>query len=411
MKILIADDLQSKIAKLVDVLTQNCGLSRDQIEVAQTSVEARRLLKDQFFDLFIMDILLPAKPEDPPARATSLDLLREIMEEGSCVKPAHILGLTAYPDEAAAAEPYFREQLWNLIKFDETDDDWAKPICNCVEYIKDRKTQTEDPRHEVDVCILTALQDPEMDAVLRLPWRWEAAEPLDNSQFVRRGFITVEGQSYSVVAAVASRMGMIATALLASKMIARYRPRILGMTGICAGIKDKTALGDIIFADTSWDWQSGKRIKDKENSQFSIDPHHLPVDEFLRARAQQLRSERVMWNDLRLAWPTPPGQELRLLVGPIASGSAVLADGQIANEIRTQQRTLLGVEMEAYGLFAAASTAGQPKPMVLVMKSVCDFADPDKHDAMQAYASYTSAQAFRIFVERNIVEIVKATNR
>lgn len=411
MRILIADDLQSKIAKLVHVLVHTCGVTRDQIEITQTAADTRRLLKDQFFDLFVMDILLPEKPEDPPSRTTSLDLLKEIIEEGMCVKPAHILGLTAYPEEAAAAEPYFRDQLWSLIKFDETNDGWAKPICNCIEYIKKQRAQTEDLSYDVDVCVITALQDPEMEAVVRLPWIWEAAEPLDNTQFVRRGRIVVDGQSYSIVAAVAPRMGMISAALLASKMIAQYRPRLLAMTGICAGIKEKTALGDIIFADTSWDWQSGKRIKDKENVQFSMDPHHLPVEEFLRARAQQLRSDRSMWNEIRLAWPSAPSQELRFLIGPIASGSAVLADGQIVSEIRTQQRTVLGVEMEAYGLFAAAASTEQPKPMVVVMKSVCDFADPDKHDAMQAYAAYTSAAAFRIFVERNLAEIVKETSR
>jgi nucleoside phosphorylase len=202
-------------------------------------------------------------------------------------------------------------------------------------------------------------------------------------------------------------MGMISTALLAAKLINRFRPKIIIMTGICAGVREKTNLGDVIFADTSWDWQSGKRIKDSENSQFAMDPHHLSANEFLRSRVQQLQVDRAMLSGIRLGWPSPPEQELRLLIGPVASGSAVLADGQTVSQIKEQQRTLLGVEMEGYGLFAAAAASDQPMPSAMVVKSVCDFADPDKEDGFQAYAAYTSAQLMWVFLQRYLPELAE----
>jgi nucleoside phosphorylase len=78
----------------------------------------------------------------------------------------------------------------------------------------------------------------------------------------------------------------------------------------------------------------------------------------------------------------------------------VLADGETVAEIKLQQRNLIVVEMEAYGLYAAASLAGNPKPIAFALKSVCDFADPDKKNAHQAYAAYTSATALKEFFER-----------
>jgi nucleoside phosphorylase len=77
----------------------------------------------------------------------------------------------------------------------------------------------------------------------------------------------------------------------------------------------------------------------------------------------------------------------------------VLADGRTLRRIVDQHRNLLGVEMEAYGVFAAAEEVSHPRPEVFALKSVVDFADGEKDDRYQRYASYTSARALQRFVE------------
>jgi nucleoside phosphorylase/CheY-like chemotaxis protein len=406
MKILIADDSQQKIQRIRTLLTGQCGIEEADVHVATTAIEARRILRDAQFDLFIMDILIPRKPGELPSRDSSIELLQELSEEDFYRKPDHIIGLTAFPEEAVAAEPYFQSHLWSVLKFDPTSDEWTKPLANCIHYIQQQTGSAIPPGPLVDVCIVTALQEPEMNAVQRMPWKWQAWEPMDDMTFVRRATLALGSKDYSIVTAAAPRMGMIATALLSAKLITRFRPRLIVMAGICAGVREKANLGDIIFADTSWDWQSGKRVMDKENAQFAMDPHHLPAHEFLRSRAKQLQVDRAALAEIKSVWPNPPGHELKLHVGPMASGSAVLADGQTLTQIREQQRTLLGVEMEGYGLFAAAAAADHPAPLSMVMKAVCDFADSDKNDGMQAYAAYTSANGLRLFLERYLPDIV-----
>lgn len=49
-------------------------------------------------------------------------------------------------------------------------------------------------------------------------------------------------------------------------------------------------------------------------------------------------------------------------IAPLASGFAVVADENQLSATMDQQRQLLDVEMEAYGLFAAAQSADMPKP-------------------------------------------------
>jgi nucleoside phosphorylase len=406
LKILLVDDLQPKISKVVSFLMDTCSLVRSEILVAQTATEARRILADVQVDLLVLDVVLPLRPEDAPSTEVSVELLQDVIEGDIYKKPDFILGLTAYEDAAEAVAPRFSEHLWTVIQFDESSNGWTQPVWNCVDYIRRRRQQPNNRDYLVDLCVVAALDDPEMRAVLRLPWEWGSPTPLDDTAFVRYGRLTSNGTVYSVVASVSSRMGMIATALLASKLIENVRPRFIAMTGVCAGVKEKTLLGDIVFCDPTWDWQSGKRVRDKENTQFSIAPHQLPAKEFLRVRAQQLAADSALWNRVRNEWPSPPAGALRLLLGPIASGSAVLADGQVVNEIRAQERNLVGVEMECYGLFAAAASAAHPRPTPIAFKSVCDFADPDKKDEMQAYAAYTSANALRYFFERYLSEIV-----
>lgn len=176
---------------------------------------------------------------------------------------------------------------------------------------------------------------------------------------------------------------------------------MIAMPGICAGVRDRTNLGDIICADTSWDYQSGKHVtKEHARSGFQMDPHFIPVDAFVTARIDQLlRDEEFAldvwrrWEPRRLAPPV-------LHRGPVASGSAVLADPAVTDRIKTQQRKLLAIEMELYGVFLAAEQAARPKPVALGLKSVCDFADDEKNDSAQSYAAYTSASFLREFCER-----------
>jgi nucleoside phosphorylase len=66
--------------------------------------------------------------------------------------------------------------------------------------------------------------------------------------------------------------------------------------------------------------------------------------------------------------------------------------------VKAQQRQLVGIDMELYGVYCAATQAGDPVPTFFGVKSVCDFADEEKADMDQAYAAYTSAKALEKFV-------------
>jgi nucleoside phosphorylase len=86
-----------------------------------------------------------------------------------------------------------------------------------------------------------------------------------------------------------------------------------------------------------------------------------------------------------------PDYELRAHFGPLASGAAVVANRDVFEMLLNQHNNLLGIEMEAYGVGIACKGSGKPRPLPLIMKSVCDYADKDKDDDYQEYAAHTSA--------------------
>ena len=106
-----------------------------------------------------------------------------------------------------------------------------------------------------------------------MPCGWQPLRvPQDETRYIS-GTITAEGKSFSVIAGAAPRMGMPASAVLASKIIAQFRPRFLAMVGICAGRHGKVGLGDVIVADPCWDWGSGKIDSVGDRPRFRPAPH------------------------------------------------------------------------------------------------------------------------------------------
>ena len=91
---------------------------------------------------------------------------------------------------------------------------------------------------------------------------------------------------------------------------------------------------------------------------------------------------------------------LRMHLGPVASGAAVIAEPGVPELVKRQHRDALGLEMETYGVFAACEDSPLPQPKAFSLKSICDFADAAKADEHQAYAAFTSAAALQVFVER-----------
>jgi nucleoside phosphorylase len=118
----------------------------------------------------------------------------------------------------------------------------------------------------------------------------------------------------------------------------------------------------------------------------------------LLSRLNRWRVDRTELDNIYRKWPAnKPPTVLKLHVGPLGSGSAVVADTAAIEDVREHWRKLIGIEMEAYAVHVACRDAIAPAPMFLCLKSICDFAS-GKDDAWQSYAAYTAAELCHRFL-------------
>jgi nucleoside phosphorylase len=372
------------------------------IEVAEDVTVAKRMLRAHQYDLLILDVALPIRHGEDAVPQGGLDLLQEVLERDIYNKPIHIVGLTAFRDTLDIAGARFGEDLWSVILYESASEDWFDKLKKKIRYIFLAKAGAlKNLAFETNLCIITAVRDPEFEAVLRLPWSWVAEDRPSDCSVYHRGRYMRGGHECTVIAACAPRMGMAATAALAMKMIMAFRPRYIALVGMLAGVKGQCNMGDIVVADPAWDYGSGKHhIKDGSQI-FSSLPHQLPLDSFIRGSVVRLSENTKFLHALRDNWPgRKPDTILKMHPAPVACGAAVLADETIVDGlIKEQNRKVAGIDMETYGLMVAADESSYPIPKAFCVKSVCDFANPEKDSNWQAYACYTSASVLKELAE------------
>jgi nucleoside phosphorylase len=399
LSVLLVEDDDEKATLIQQHLSKQSCVTLVSVKHVRSTLEAKREMQSQSIDLLLLDMALPEYPGEDAARDAGYRLLRDLMETDLYVKPRHILGLTAYDELFRGLEAEFKQRGWLLLHCDRTSESWLYHLSSVIAYHLSSRDGAQARRHGVDVALVTALRDPEFAAIQRLTWAWEAPSLADENTFVYAAR-TTHAAACSVVSTCVSRMGLVPTALMTAKLLEMFRPRLVAMTGICAGVRGKTQVGDLVFASDSWGWESGKLVATNGGTTVQPDPTSIPTSEFLYARIQQLISNRMWLEKAWTAWQgDKPPQPPNVQVGTMASGSAVVADQDTVDFILSINRRTVAIDMECYGLYAAARAALAPRPHFFTLKGVSDFADSAKDDQFRDYAAYISATAIDYFLE------------
>jgi nucleoside phosphorylase/CheY-like chemotaxis protein len=399
MKVLVVEDNTEKLRRVLGAIASG-GCATGDVDIARDTHQAKIQLMEAQYDLMVLDLVLPSHSAERPRPNGGVELLRELQERDRFKMPREVIGLTAYGDIKDEAAEMFSQYMWSIIVYDPKSDFWFQQIERKISHLLLADRSVSPLGFQCHACIVTAMSF-ELDAVLRIPWTWEQFERSSDVALYWKGQLTTRKRSEIVYAASAPRIGIAATAVLASKMIEAFRPRFIVMTGITAGIAGRCDLGDVIVADPSWDWESGKYSREEGISRFEPAPHQIALNSSVRVSIERQIKEAGLLDEIKHRWPgEAPSSSLKLLIGPVACGGAVLADPTKLTTIESQHRKVLAVEMESYGLYAAASEARVPQPTAVALKGVSDFADEAKDDAFQKYAAYTSAEVLRSLFER-----------
>lgn len=385
MRILIVDDDPKKISTVRLFLIEK-GVDDSDIISAEHAAGARIALAQSYIDVLLIDVLLPARKNEPPKGENSLELLKQIVEDGTTPAPRYIFGITASSEAVSTFDVQFRSLVTQLLHVAPGEDAWREAIQARLQLM--RRTDAEET-NDYDICILNALRVPELEAVYATwPLNLGSEFLLQRNILCKAGTITLGGVVRRIVCAHLSQMGPIASAHATTALLSEFRPRTLVMTGICGGFADHVKVGDVVVAEKSWDWQSGKWT---DAGTLSTAPDQRNASPELIAEARGADTALSTFHKA-CTLTKKPTTTPKLVIGPMVTGSSVVASLDIQKVFRDQHRKMVGIDMECYGLYYAVENYAGAAVRTLCIKAVSDLADRAKDDDFQVYGSHMSAQ-------------------
>ncbi len=236
----------------------------------------------------------------------------------------------------------------------------------------------------------------EFESVLRFH-NWRAKTISGDDQIYDSSSFERDVKTRSLIHVKLPEMGMTSAAATATKLIYEFRPRYVIMVGIAAGVAQEGSLnqiyGDVVVPDIVWNYSTGKFVTPAEAEISFGEVGFIPRSTYLAI------PNEVMPYIRRAA--AAPENECHVHIGPMACGSSVVANRSILEkQIHTQLDTTAGLDMESYAVVFAAIHASQPRPIPIIVKSVCDFADNQKTDIYQKFAAHTSCEFAKLLYEK-----------
>ena len=247
---------------------------------------------------------------------------------------------------------------------------------------------------EVDVVIIVAVPN-EKDGVYSafglsrtLPRKFDLLEEY------RFDYVQFEHSDLKIALLIQPNMGMTQSSSLTTRAILGLKPKLVAMVGICAGRKDKTQLGDIIIASNVFDYTAGKQYIDR----FGPRPRSYPIDDSLAGYivGSVVDNHELIGKIVDGYQGEKPNHQISIQFKPLASGTAVIDDPQIIQELAKTQDDLVGIDMEAYALAVSSNIL---RTKWVVVKTVQDFADGDKsktESGIRTFAAYSSAKLLEL---------------
>lgn len=368
VKILICDDDPKKLAEIFSFVE---SLNVDDLCIVSATTMADFTSKfDESVDVCVIDLRIPAYDGADPDQ-NGLGILQHI--EAASTGKARLLAISAYPSEFDSIRPRFERRG-----------------CVLADY------QNQDVWHNaLRMLVLQCSSQPKFDFLVFVALPKERAPylvmpELQGKRVVSNGLTRYDVKIGGVLGSIIElpRMGLVDASIVAAKCIDRFSPRLVAMSGICAGLPDRSELGQLLIAETTYEYQTGKWTADG----FLAEPYQHSMSEHLRTTIRHLMDDDGLIVDLEAGWSRRRPQETHQpKLSVFTSGSAVIADAKYIGQIASHHRKVSGLDMEVFGLHRAAHLSGK-SPDVLCAKVVVDLADSDKDDALQPYGCFISSR-------------------
>lgn len=389
MKILILEDdfdklsvVKAEILSISDIATiVSCENFQDF---------TKKVIRDSF-DLIIVDLLVPRFKDSFEAEDLSEQIIDVIRDIESPNYNAPVLALTGF--DAAAEENIhgLNKKDIQVVTFTASQSDWKDAL--------KAKIIACTPAVTYDFIIICALKK-EMrgfeDANYKLA-------PPKGIQGLECREICIADKVGVIIQS--PRMGLVSCAITTARAIDTFSPRVVAMSGICAGIKGKSNIYDVVIPEICHQHDFGKWGAQG----FEPEPYNVQLTQEVNLRIAEIIDnpsfkETVELNVKVLRDELPAEMqslEFNIFTAPTSSGSAVVSDEAMVEKIQGQHRKLAAFEMESYALYEAARLS-QRQPKFFSAKSVVDDGGPSKGDSYHRVACILSAKVVYEILARGL---------
>lgn len=196
-------------------------------------------------------------------------------------------------------------------------------------------------------------------------------------------------------------MGLVNAAITAGLCIDKFKPKVVGMSGICGGFEGRAEMGQLFICGMAYEYQSGKWTSDG----FKQEPYQVSTDQNTLTKLKHMADKAGLMSELEQGFN---GERPRVAhkpeVGVFTSGSAVIADKAHLARIESIHRKVNALDMEVFAIQRAADLASHRPPSISA-KAVVDLCDHTKSDNLHAYGCYISAKFLMLVIKDFFSEI------
>lgn len=378
MKILILEDDASKlqhIHSLIDGIDST--IVRENVSNYQLFYKKILLAK---YDLILMDLLVPRLEGDEPQ-----DLSRELMiavRDKDCINSnTNVIALTKFQDKALDHFNELNTKGITVITFSD-DRNWEEPV---TRYITEKLAVPQ-----YDFVIVCAL---EKEALGFTKLGYDVAESTPIRGLDCRD---IEINTFRGVIVTCARMGLVDAAITSSRAIELFQPNLICMSGICAGVEGEVEIYDLVIPHTCYQHDSGKwTINGLIPEPYSVQLDNevyvnlnsiIKLDSFNESLMMEIKPKRSQIPEYL------EDINLTTRLGVASSGSTVIADKTINENVTGQHRKIIAFDMENYAVYEAARLASSSLKFFSI-KSVVDNGNTIKSDHYQELACKIAAKA------------------
>lgn len=433
LRLLIVEDDDAKFGRTQTQLNE-LMLDTDLDVLRAPDYEiAVQLLTSEYFDVVILDLLIPSMGR-PPSIEASKALVSFIEDQRGFNVPL-IIGLTAHDDVYDKEQTFFLDRLLMIDRYHPLDNTWAERISEKLfSLVASRKAFLDFFSRNVgiDLIIVAARYGTEFKPIVRAI-RWEGRKPKEQpgpgGTTVVRGTAVIGGKSMSTQVVSLGQMGLSTTASVVTMLIERFRPSYMAMLGMCCGFSVDTAakkskLLDVCFANSAVCWDEGKYYDDDKKGieGFSFRPTPAGIDQdtadVLRKFVEEGCGNFAM-RAKRLINRSSTSKALKALDGKFSSvpsitsglnvsGNCIVSRKALIEQIVDRNPAAMSLEMEIFAFLRAVALCDGFRPRVICAKAVADFGeekDPEIFDPVQPIASELSFVAFDELMRRCLAEL------